>query len=262
MSNRYGSYSRTIVARNVVWDGSVAPFAGKVLASPSPLVINNPGDTQGQFFQFNNGSLSGDEWNTDGNAFIKRIGVFSNYADGLIFATPSSRLSVQVRTAVVEIIPQQQAGLMNFTAGSNVVTGTGFNQLSSSPCFIADTANVYDAHYYTFYRQNNVLGYISDYAFVDKVAAPVSEVALQNTLSSVTLRSIGQLNQFYDAEFFLPAHITKLTAAQTVLFYGVLNLDSGLSMNFATNIIDVTLNNNIVTFDIMAEVEVTPAPVP
>ena len=275
MGNKYGSNVRTYVARNLIWNGlhqfEVVPTTPSLytLAPPATLPVNNDtGHTAGKqddmFFRNqirNRLTPTGQSWNHKSNLNVKRMGVFSNFADGLVLSNTDTRLSLILTTYTATIT--QYTGSVPFVTGHNYITGaTGLSSLpiiAGDGSCISDNALIENASIYTCYVTSDTAAQLSDFAFSSVTNTKVYGVNLANP-QTYYLNSIPALNTLYDTEIFLRSGIdaAAYTAGARTIIMAQLALEGATVYNFYTKTIDTTLTYNV-SFDAVLEIELTPA---
>ncbi len=110
--NRYSSREQTLYARNVM---------EKVISPPSNLAIVPATDMIRQVFSSNGLAI-----NSNSNAVCKRVGIFCNFADGLVFKDPFGRLNVNIYAYGCTLPASPLAGDINGgLAGQKDIIGLG-----------------------------------------------------------------------------------------------------------------------------------------
>jgi hypothetical protein len=284
MANKYNSNIRTLVAKNIVWDSEfayathIAPEGLKTLAAPAALTLLNA-DMVEQPFQANWGSGSNinarTAWLPESNITLKSVGIFANFADGLVLSNISRRLVIEINSYIVslgEFIPANIATMVDFTYDSNEVTGTDLDKLEADPgqpSFIYDGTSPApeNSNIYTMYdvAVDGSSARLSDFAYRGVGSIPyVQKLAILSTTALPGIR-VPALNNLYAQEKFLLSSTPRglsasasqfniLTAKISILPY---EQDED-GFDFYTDVIDTGFNTKPVTFDAVMEVEVTP----
>ena len=254
MANKYQSNVRTYMARNVLWNSGHNPVIQYALNAPTAIQLTT-NDKVLQFFKANWGSQAA--WETKANFNIRRAGLFSNFADGLVMENDASRLSIELISVPFTIV--EVTGTAVFTAGSNLITGTGLNALTSGASFIADdNTSIYLANVYTVYDVTPTSARLSDYAYINaatpKIYKLTFDITKTNTYPSMP---ITVLNTMYETEIFFDNSVSDNVTVPLLL--GRVNIQgSSTNMCLYTKSIDVAFNTFPVSFDIMLEAEITP----
>lgn len=245
MSNKYGSITRTFILRNW-YEDTLNPGTDVVLPSPVSM-----GVASNRFFPY----FTRDT-NKDTNYVVSRVGVFSNFADGLVLKNPADRIDVALSfSAYLE----KESYSLNFTYGSKAVTlaagttgwGAGTLQqvlVSELPGRPGATARYIDA-------TDAANGVLNDYW--DQPSGARTCKNLQFVDGSTFLRfGLSALNCMINLnEFAQPFVFSTAQNYDAITLGGALNDDH--TATFLTNIIDSSFADEKVIFDIVADVEFT-----
>jgi hypothetical protein len=264
MSNNYESKVRTYLARNLIWNASASSPDLYTLSPPNDLDIASS-DTVIQMFRLN--WPIGKEYRIQGNANIKRIGVFSNFADGLVMNNIKDRLYLWITGAQMSI--SKQPGTVDFTEGSNIITGTNLNAAypgAGFQGFIMDDSFIQGSlanHSYPYAIYDVALAgtsaRISDYAYRTISNTSIHQLVYSN-VQTYTPIQIPALNTMFDAEAFIQSFIAAGPVAENMMFYATLGFnspESGSDFTFYTKSIDTSFDTIPVSFDAVAEIEIT-----
>ena len=298
MANKYNSTVRTFMARELGWavTGSdpVADTDIPTLAAPANLSLtNNIGGPDGtvecfteQPYRANWGGVIG--WNKNGTVNIKRVGVFSNFADGLVFSaknTTTSRLGLQLRAYTMYI---QDYDL----AGGYVQCAQAFNDLRSdvvdwaaigSGFFLQTQASGAGASFaggylYSFSNPRDTGAYynarlsgnaLTDNGVANRITGTMQQVSTTNVLlfpivEIPTLNTMYDIEQYFDLASLNAPFVTnvndwtQIITCQLVKFPDTYYDGTDAPFEFLTKSIDTGFNGEKVTFDSIIEVEVTP----
>lgn len=275
MSNKYQSNIQTYTARNIIWNSLAAVVDQFPMDAPNPVTLNGgtplllPGDFVFQFFRVNWPALTGwpgvVSWNHASNMNVRRVGLYSNFSDGLVMSNIDSRLAIGVCSSV--FIITEFDGTIEFTKGSNYVTGTGLDEaFIPGPGFGGFVADDKTAFYpYALYDVNETgtAARLSDFAYRDKSCAKLYRMYYSKLYHEQFI--IAALNNMYDAELFFNTSITDVTAAQYPLLFTTAGIiPSSDTFDLRTVTIDTNYNStpacrSVVSFDAQIEVEITPA---
>lgn len=286
MGNKYNSNIRTLVAKNLVWDatydygagalGGAAPKGLFTMSAPTAFSFKNSDCVEQPFNgQWGNiGERSPTGWLKTGNISIKSVGVFCNFADGLVFNDIASRINISIFAYTFSVSATQAANLTGIDYKSNLLSAANIDNLLSDPLtgyptFIMDQFDADYANLYTLADVNEAFteGRLSDYAYWDVDYLPALkkiDILSQSKLSPVV---IPTLNTMFPQELFLQSSIPSgLTGddVQFVVLTAKMSVypDNGgaedAEFSFYTDVVDTGFNDKPVTFDAVVEVEVTP----
>ncbi len=257
MGNKYGSNIRTYTARNLVWNCTPVQPVPFAMASPANLVLDSSGSANDSFVKsFYRAQVAGiTDWNPHSRLSIKRVGLFCNFADGLVQQMDKSRIKMTITAALYSLSTQPVANTIRFYNGSNEVTGPTLDVDVSAGDIVYDTTN--DEPY--FIQSAAVSAgdpaYLTDY----HVSPNTADLSIANLTSvnskDFAITNIATLNTMYEAEIFFP--YTK-GVGEYVFLSCELSLLGGTQFNFYTKSIDPLFNTLPVSFDSVIEVEVTP----
>jgi hypothetical protein len=253
--NAYGSVVRTLSARNVLETVIAPPMSVSVL----------PADWKGQIFQDTMwvSSIGVPPWLKGSNLILRRVGLFSNFADGLVFATPCQRLRILIE-AYPYTLGAQLTGSVSWPADSKTMTGTltAFNtelypgavvkiRAGGAPCPILGIVE-------TVLSPTSCL--MSDYGPGGANLANLVTVIPQPV--AAWLVGVSLLNYMHEAERFIPAGVlggnldTFFLKASIVQGSG--NLPAVQPVEFLTKTIDTAFARDSAFFDVVADLEITP----
>lgn len=255
-SNQYGSVLRTYTVRNL-YEAALTPGTDVVMPYSGGLARFVPQLT-----------MHADK---ETNFIIQKVGIFSNFADGLVFKTPADRIDLSVNAAGFKLqtagvgITDVHIGLV-FTYGSRAVTTafgnpgwtigttyavaideptTGQTLLQFITATAANTGNLQDYWQY------------SD-TIVSTLCHQVAQVAVPPT---VRYKNISVLNSMYNFnQFFTPLVFTIGIA--TYAYMGVYiswNYDDSHNTTFMTHTIHPAFTGATVFFDLVLDIEFTEA---
>jgi len=245
--NAYSSVLRTLRARNVC-ETTISP--------PTSLTI---ADTEWVRQVVTNRAL----WvSPQSNFTIKRLGMFCNFADGLVFANANERLNVTLHT---QAFTRLQVGTsITMVSGAKAATGVGFTGNISQNTILrvpysgteyqyvicADDPSTDTDVDLTDYAEANVTG-----------ASLVKLVALPN-YHRLDFTRISELNYMYDIdEFVSPLAFASAAATDMVMWCEVNQTEFNYyksSIDFLTRSVSPDYDGDAVHFDLVVEVEYTP----
>ena len=268
--NKYGSVVRTFIARNMVWNHALTqgavPNGLFKLAPPAALVIDdsasgstppNP-DLVMQFFDSTKLQQPEEGWLPLGNVFLKRMGLFSNFADGLVLENLEGRLSLNVVISTFSAV--KMTGTIAFTKGSNLVTGTNFNAdiIGTARNFVIAADTIFDLdlrNAFAIYKVDNTNARISNYAY-NSYAGDTYFLTESVVRYITTLNAIDCLNNMVDVEMFFPAAVSVTgTNPYAYAYLSVDTTDSKFSL--LTNTISDSFATTPASFDAAIELECT-----
>lgn len=199
--------------------------------------------------------------NKETNFMVRRTGVFSNFADGLVFKTPADRFDVNYQYTAYRFTGDRFS--LNFTYGSKNVTlnagttgwvaGNEYDvavEIDSPDRFMIINVIASDA----------TSGVIQDYWDTKTTFIFCYNCTIAPAVP-FTVKNISQLNCMYEANDF--AQPFEFSSASEYDLAGVqikLNIDwTGQSHNttLLTNTIDPSYNDETVYFDVITEIEFT-----
>jgi hypothetical protein len=243
--NRYDSTERRIVARNV-YEGTIAPPADLSIAAGS--WVQQP-------FHVGYNYLGGAIYSSEGNLFLKRVGLFSNFADGLVPKTPARSLIVRIEPGRYFVNPTP-AGSVTFTAGSKTVTGIGTTFTADLPAgSIVQSQSNYIYRVASLDGVNpDTVAYLSDYALYTEPGVIYN--CLTSAVSAIYALSFGfrTLNEMVPVEKYMPVSSIGAVGTKIILQAAVSSSDGG-NMDFLTKSIDSLFAGDTAFFDVQAEIE-------
>jgi hypothetical protein len=287
MANKYSSNIRTIVAKNLLWDydngidTGVAPTGLKTIAPPANFNVVNAGLTEG-LFRANWGNIDPpynvqpSAWIVNSNMLIKSLGIFSNFADGLVMSNIARRLSVVINSYAIsiDVVNNGYVNAIDFTADSNEITVAAGRDLhalinadASYPSFIGDVGGALD--YSIVYLMSDVAvdglsARISDYGY-----RTINGGSFQYAVTSfeaINPVTVPLLNVMFQQELLIKSGIPYPAVTTDTVpkpIYQVLTAKIVIqptdSFDFYTHVVSPDFDRLPVTFDVVAEVEVTPS---
>lgn len=242
--NAYGS----VLNHSVGWD-----ICEKTISPPSNLEISST-DWKRVFLRgphrHNTSPLD-----PESNFIVRGVGLFSNFADGLVFQTGGNRPVAALDISYYSI-DSTLTGLVAFTKGSKAVVGTGtaFDTELSAGDYIRHTDreifivdSVTDA-------ENLVL---TQYARSSGGSSNVKKMSKATGFIQY-YDNILTLNEIYTGERFLPTASIYSSSADQVAIQGyIVPIDTGDTIDFLTKSIYNGFSGDTVTFQLLAEIEYT-----
>jgi hypothetical protein len=179
------------------------------------------------------------------------VGIFSNFADGLVFKLPYSRMTLEVNAASYNLT--SLTGTLNFTAGSKSVSGGGTTLFTSEltagdiiDISINDRLFVVDS----ITDDDNLV--LTDYA--TNSGAFASDKHVLQAQTGIITYDISELNVLYDVDFFGSAAVLSPDSGSVIeLTYSPQLTDTV----FLTKTIDTSYDEDMVHFDAAIIVEFT-----
>lgn len=247
MANKYSSILRTVRARNV-YEGVIAP--------PADLTIVS-GDWVQQVLQDRANIQS-----VQSNFILRRLGIFSNFADGLVFKNANERINVRIfaqaytRTLLT--------GTLQTTVGSKAVTGVGTSftteVFTQDILAIPASGDQYSYHIVDGDPADDFNLNLTDYAEYNAIT-PAYKLISQPSFVQFNYRHISELNYMYEIdEFFSPLQFATPALTDIVILAAInqssLNF-SASDIDFLTKSISTDFVDDVVHFDVVAELEFT-----
>lgn len=250
--NKYASQSRVFRARNVVEGGALAPPADFTMTSAMiKTQLLQPDRTL----------------NLNGNFNVQQVGVFCNFADGLVFKDARYRLDVLITARTFVQAGADLTGVLTFDPSTKNVTapaGTGaFLAELVAGDYISIIAPGFKEYAIVNTITNNDLLALRDYPFLSPPGLLYTArklTASGGTASAFLIRDISELNYFHACDAFLSPNAFSVAAATDILMTATIqqrvNGGGAISIPFLTKGIDVAFTNDVF-FDIVANVEYT-----
>lgn len=247
--NSYGSSIRTFTARNVL--ETVMPL------SPAALTIA-VNDWVPQIFE------TGQRTGTGGtsqiiqasNLILRRIGLFCNFADGLIFRTPYANPVITITAVPYSVSATPFTGTVNVLATSKSVDGVGTQFITEG--LVAGSVIRIGGRLYTLAANPSAetgLGCLTltDYAHTANNAS-VYQVNVNAQVWSGAFRWINNLNYMYERESF---SAISLLAGNLSNYFLRASVSQAASADYMTNTVDTSFEDAPVIFDVVADFEIT-----
>jgi len=247
MANKYFSVERRFFATNV-YSAAIAPPADFDIAA---------GAWNNRLFSINNREI-----NPNGAILVNRLGLYSNFADGLVQKEHFDRIWVSLTARAYTYLPLTQlTGTVSVTAGTNALVAAGDGAFTTelaandvittggplgiSGKFLYRVASVTD--------DDNVV--LKDY--VEQTSAPTTWVKL-TSLGSEAFRQIEirNLNEMSPVDQFLSPSLY----AATGVYYISLEIDFlavVTSLTYMTKSINASYSGDTCFFDAYADIEYT-----
>lgn len=236
MNNEYFGVSRQFIAKDV-YNGIISP--------PSDFTIGAGGFTT-TIIDIDQGSLD-----PDSNIIISRVGLFSNFADGLVKKTACDRLLCAM---VARSFSDDSAlsGAMTITACSKTVTGDGAalfdTELSDGDYFAAEDY-VYKVNGAPAGPATMTMHWWSPRSYSGVAATKLAQIGTQAYRNV----EITELNMFVPVnEFLMPATtgFSSAAASRMVLEVGFLN---NTALDYLTKSVSTAYDQDTCHFDLIAE---------
>jgi len=239
--NQYGSVIRTLTARNVI---------EKVIAPPADLLVATT-DCIGQIFEAGQRQIANPSFKyyVESNIILHRLGVFSNFADGMVWKTPYSRMGVRISFTPFSMLPAI-SGTVTVASNSKALTG------DLSTLFVAEipagtNIMIGGAIFTVALVTDNQNAVLTDYA-INAAGVQCLKLSTPAPTVSTLLYGVENFNTMYEHEAFVPIS----TIAGNLPFYfitatPVLVDDSTLM----TRTIDPSYGREIAYFDVKADFE-------
>lgn len=241
--NSYASNERRLTARNV------AEQALPVI--PADLVLSLSQDFNRVFFREN--IFNFQPWNINGNFFVKRLGIFANVGDGLVFASPLERFNLDLRMCGYTSVDRGSS--CTFAVNSKAIVGTDFlAKLTVGRVLSDNNANPYFVAHIT--DDNNAE--LTDYARVASIGHIVEFV--EGVPAEISIADVSVLNEMFDCDCFFPVGV-NITASMTKVLLSVIMTSSNAAasqVTFLTKSMDTAFAADRAIFDVQADVEFTP----
>lgn len=244
--NKYASILRTYTTRN---------FAEQALTVGSDVVI--PAGSLASIRVVP--EFSGDV-NPETNFLPRRIGVFSNFADGLVLKTPANRIDV---SCAFNAYNYAQAYTLGLTYGSKAVTvSSGTSGWSAGNTYTVEITvdSLYSRTVVMLIDATGAAtGNLRDYWCYDATGNNAAKnLSFVSADTFYTHKNISALNCMYDInEFAEPFQFSGAIDYEAIALRVVLNFDPAHTTEFLTDIIDTAFNGEKVFFDVVTEIEFT-----
>lgn len=246
--NKYASKIRTIYLPNTL-ETTIAP--------PANLTFPTSSTTQSFWINVAN-SAAAAELNQNSSLSVLRVGLFCNFADGLVLATPGIRPRVTL-SASAWTLGSAIAGNVATTRGSKTITGTGTDfttDLSGGDTVRFSAGILTDTGNYLM-KIASIAG--STTATMSNYAPKTLAGATVNPLSFVDIDvmkdiEIPKLNCFVEVNQFLRP-LSALSATPDLISISG-NIDVA-GVEYHTKTVDTSFSGDTATFDLLAEIEYT-----
>jgi len=189
--------------------------------------------------------------NLNGNIGIRRMGLFCNFADGLVFADPRQRLLLDLQ--FFGATQTSFVGTVNFTLGSPFITGTNFLASLLAADVIVDAQ---DNAYTVDIVYNNTTALLTQLSQSNSATATIEKMVLTASFD-FQFPEIGVLNYMYEMEAFFPV-ASYLVAGNTRILAQLYVDMSDTETDFYTITIDPAFVGAQLIFDAHVDLEITP----
>lgn len=202
------------------------------------------------------------EWvqklSVNSNLLLKRVGIFSNFADGLVFANPYEGLDLSILVAPYTY-DSGVTGTITTALNSKTVAGAGLAGLNAGD--IINVGNAVGTGPEFLVIDNPATPSVTDYPIYAVAAADWSQMVIDSSQAARTLIHIRELNVMYDYEhFFNPIIFAISTAPQALIIQADINgtglAPAGHSVSFHTDTISANFTGDTCWFDVHAEFEI------
>lgn len=248
MASRYFAQQRRIIARQV-YSGLLAPPADFVIPSGSLVT---------RAFILNHNNI-----NVESNIVIRNVGLFCNFADGLVFSMASVEpTAFQLKAYAYGPKGTNKTGTLSIVAGSTAVVGVG-TQFDTDPDIAADGTFALDGSNAFIYRISS----ISDDTNLVLKEYPIASFSGQNfglctqlggtkTLEFGT--EIGVLNEMipFDEVVSLPSFVPYGSDIQFIVLEIIFDNEDP-DWTFLTKSISTDFSGDGATFYAMMDIELT-----
>lgn len=242
--NKYGSITRQYTIRNVYED---------TLTVGTDIVIPS-GDSYDDLKTAEKFTF---DTNQQTNFLIRRAGVFSNFADGLVFKNPEDRIDIDMSFRAYK---RNQVYDLNVTYGSKAVTAvgtTGWIPGNHAPISIFGIPQIVLFVDVTGANSGN----LEDYWMYDTGLVNARTLTLEGVGTEFSFKNVSTLNCLYDVDE--PAYPFLISTGSgdydLIAFHCGLNLQTDHTTTLMTDIIDTAFEQQTVFFDVVAEIEFTKA---
>lgn len=242
-TNKYASTIRTYTVRNL---------HEAVLTTGSDIVI--PNDVPLRVVP----EFSADV-NPETNFLPVRVGVFSNFADGLIFKTPANRIDVSMAFLAYNYDEEFSLDLTYGATAVTVSAGTAGWVNGNSYAVEIETVG-FDGRKVVMMvdATGPAAGNLRDYWPYSTGTFDTKNLDLTSAGENYTHKNISTLNCMYQInEFAEPFQFGGGADYDVVVMRVVLNLDPTHTTEFLTNIIDSSFDDETVYFDVVTDIEFT-----
>lgn len=243
--NKYGSVLRTYIIRNM-YEDALASGVDIVIPAGAPPLRTAPQFTI--------------DMNPQTNISIDKIGVFSNFADGLVFKNPYDRIDVTVDTVAFQNMSNSYT--LQFTYGSKAVTTTigapGWTIGIETAIAITDpeTGRITVMNIMPTAVDAGDLEDYWMYTTAQVQCNALQPVSIDNPIEQ--FHTISTLNCMYNfSKFEEPFLFSGGNPYDYVALRASLNYWSPHTTTFLTNSIDPAFDGNTVTFDLVLDIEFT-----
>lgn len=242
--NSYRSCIRTLTARNLC-DLSIAP--------PASLAITAP-DLKTVLFEDGRSSAGQTRFDVNSNITLKRLGVFSNFGDGLVWGTPWVRIALRIAAVPYSVPATPLVGTVSLAVNSTTMTGIGTN--FSASLAAGDIVSVAGSFYVVRGSVAALTLELTDFPFAAVAGASVYKVNTPVLIPiATTFYGIENFNCMYDHECWFPA---SLIGGLNVPNY-FLKVDATIedTLLLMTKTVDTSYAGDTAYFDVKADFEMT-----
>lgn len=231
-----------LLKRRVVIPG----YYDNVISPPNDFTLPESAITNNFYFRLDQNFI--DE-NT--NYRIRNIGVFSNFADGLVPKNPGFNIKVSFGIQGYEY-DSDVTGTSTPVPGSKIVTGVGTNY--TAELSVNDTITEGRYLYHVASVDSNTQITLREYVQDDSFSTSLDKLSFTAASSSVITDIPVVLNAMHPVEEFIPVEFFSSTPTY-IGFYG--RLSHVGDIDFLTKSISTDYDGDSCFFDIYADVEYT-----
>lgn len=247
--NKYASNIRTYCARNVL---------EAVINPPADLSILMT-DWKPQFFRSHFPGIPA-PWGINGNFILRQVGMFCQFGEGLILASPSNRMDIYFSAYGYAPDVGDPISSITFTEDSKAITGANFNaDLGPGAVVLDSVGNAYFVDTVT----DDANAVLCDYARDTCVLSPI-QLLVTTTLFDYIIPDWSLFNVMTDQEIFMPvASLVTPTPAGTPdrILFSVRPVNASPDVThptFLTKSIETAFAGDTAIFDMYAQIEFTP----
>lgn len=201
----------------------------------------------------------------DTNIFVRRMGIFSNFADGLVFGKNASRIGARLLATTFQK-DETVSGTITFTRDSKAITSGDIDLTTIEYMREINASNPSQWFYIDAATAAAGAANLFNYSRLDGAkAVPGAVEVLSGSFSNgvaISVYDIPALNTMVDVNYLLtPSEVSTAAGMSSwdyIGLFGSIDLD-GTDMSFLTKSISTAFASDDITFDLVAEIEYTPA---
>lgn len=246
MSPRYGSILRSYVVRNL---------EEAALTSGTDIVV----PATGGFIR--TAPMLTEDIHNETNFIVEKVGIFSNFADGLVLKDPQNRFHLAMSATAYQRASDPYT--LSFTYGSkNVTTAVGNPGWTPAVNYPVAIQNPVTSGWIVMYITATAAttGTLEDY-WLFPTSTPASETVTEIVSSTdYDFKSISVLNCMYNVnQFFQPLLFSGGSSYDYIGIRVALNQYTSHNTTFMTHSINSAFDTSTVHFDAILDVEFTGA---